>query len=72
MKMKWSRVFFPRHSGRGDSDKSLKKEKFQGAYTNLIGHVFEAGANRSAQIATYTTSMEAIKNYGASTMTHMC
>ena len=47
----------PRHSGRGNSDKSLNKEKFQGAYTNLIGHVFEAGANRSAQIATYTTSM---------------
>ena len=35
----------------------------QGACTNLIGHVFETGANRSAQIATYTTSMEAIKNY---------
>ena len=55
--------FIPRHSGRGNSDKSLKKEKFQGACTELTGHVFEAGANRSAQIATYNTSMEAIKNY---------
>ena len=55
--------FIPRHSIRGNSDKSPKKEKFQGACTNLIGHVFEAGANRSAQIATYTTSMGAIKNY---------
>ena len=34
-----------------------------GACTDLIGHVFEAGANRSAQIATYNTSMEAINNY---------
>ena len=64
--------FIPRHSIRGNSDKFLKKEKFQGACTNLIGHVFEAGANRSTQIATYTTSMEAIKNTWASTMTHMC
>ena len=55
--------FIPRHSGRGNSDKSPKKEKFQGACTKLIGHVFEAGANRSAKIATYNTSMEAIKNY---------
>ena len=55
--------FIPRHSGRGNSGKSPKKEKFQGACTNLIGHVFEAGANRSAQIAAYTTSMEAIKNF---------
>ena len=55
--------FIPRHSGRGNSDKSPKKEKFQGACTELIGHVFEAGANRSAQIATYNISMEAIKNY---------
>ena len=55
--------FIPRHSGRGNSDKSPKKEKLQGACTNLIGHVLKAGANRSAQIATYTTSMEAIKNY---------
>ena len=55
--------FIPRNYGRENSDKSPKKEKFQGACTDLIGHVFEAGANRSAQIATYTTSMEAIKNY---------
>ena len=55
--------FIPRRSGRGNSDKSPKKEKFQGACTDLTGHVFEAGANRSAQIATYNTSMEAIKNY---------
>ena len=64
--------FIPRHSGRGNSDKSLKKEKFQGACTELIGHVFEAGVNRSAQIATYNTSMEAIKTMWASIMTHMC
>ena len=64
--------FIPRHSGRGNSDKSPKKEKLQVACTNLIGHVFEAGANRSAQIVTYNTSMEAIKTTGASTMTHMC
>ena len=38
----------------------------------LIGHVFEAGANRYAQIVTYNTSMEAIKTTRASTMTHMC
>ena len=50
--------FIPRHSGRGNSDKSQKKEKFQGACTELIGHVFEAGANRSAQIAIYNTSMD--------------
>ena len=55
--------FIPRHSGRVNSDKSLKKNKFQGACTKLIGHVFEAGANCSAQIATYATSMEAIKSY---------
>ena len=55
--------FIPRHSGRVNSDKSLKKEKFQGACSDLVGHVFEAGANRSAQIATYNTSTEAIKNY---------
>ena len=55
--------FIPRHSGRGNSDKSPKKDKLQGACTELIGHVFEAGANRSAKIATYNTSMEAIKNY---------
>ena len=52
-------------SRRGNSDKSPKKEKFQGACTKLIDHIFEAGANRSAQISTYTTSMEAIKNYVA-------
>ena len=56
--------FIPRHSGRGNSEKSPKKEKFQGACTDLIGHVFGAEANRSAQIATYNTSMEAIQNYG--------
>ena len=44
--------FIPRHSGRDNSDKSPKKENFQGAYTELTGHVFEAGANCSAQIAT--------------------
>ena len=55
--------FIPRHSGRGKFDKFLKKEKFQGACTELTGHVFEAGANCSAQIATYNTSIEAIKNY---------
>ena len=55
--------FIPRHSGRGNSYKSPKNEKFQGACTDLIGHVFETGSNRSAQIATYNTSMEAIKNY---------
>ena len=55
--------FIPRHSVRGNSDKSPKKEKFQGECTNLIGHVFEAGSNCSAQIATYTTSMKDIKNY---------
>ena len=55
--------FIPRHSGRGNSDKSPKKEKFQGACTKLTVHVFEAGANRSAQIATYNTLMEAINNY---------
>ena len=55
--------FIPRQSGRGNSDKSPKKEKFHGACTDLIGHVFEAGSNRSAKIATYTTSMEEIKNY---------
>ena len=55
--------FIPRHSGRGNSDKSPKKDKFQGACTDLIGRVFEAGANHSAKITTYTTSMEAIKNY---------
>ena len=55
--------FIPCHSGRGNSDKSLKKGKFQGACTELIGHVFEAGANRSTQIATYNTLVEAIKNY---------
>ena len=64
--------FIPRHFERGNSDKSPKKEKFQGACTDLIGHVFEAGANRSAQIVTYNTSMEAIKTTRASTMTHMC
>ena len=47
--------FIPHHSGRGNGDKSPKKKKYQGACTELIGHVFEAGANRSAQIATYTT-----------------
>ena len=57
------RVFHPTPLQRGNSDKSPKKEKFQGACTDLIGHVFEAGANLSAQIATYTTSTEAIKNY---------
>ena len=50
-------------TGRGDSGKSPKKENFQGACTELTSHVFEAGANRSAQISTYNTSMEAIKNY---------
>ena len=55
--------FIPHHSERGNSDKSPKKEKFRGACTELTGHVFEAGANRSAQIATYNTSMGAIKNY---------
>ena len=30
--------FIPRHSGRGNSDKPPKKEKFQGACTELIGH----------------------------------
>ena len=55
--------FIPRHSGRGNSDKSPNKEKFQGVCTDLIGHVFEDGANHSAQIATYNTSMEDIKNY---------
>ena len=64
--------FIPHHSGRGNSDKSPKKEKFQGACTDLIDHVFEAGANCSAQIATYTTSTEAIKTTWASTTTHMC
>ena len=49
--------FIPRHSGRGNSDKYPKKDKSQGACADLIGHVFKAGANRSAQIATYTTSM---------------
>ena len=44
--------FIPRHSGRGNSDKSPKKEKFQVACTNLFGHVFEVGANCSAQIST--------------------
>ena len=55
--------FIPRHSGRGNSDKPPKKEKFQGACTELTVHVFEAGTNRSAQIATNNTSMEAIKNH---------
>ena len=55
--------FIPRHSKRGNSDKYPKKKKFQGACTELTGHVFEAGANHSAQIATYNTSMEAVKNY---------
>ena len=55
--------FIPRHSGRGNIEKYPKKEKFQGACTDLIGHAFEAEANRSAQIATYNTSMEDIKNY---------
>ena len=55
--------FIPHHSRRVNSEKYLKKEKFQGACTKLTGHVFEAGANRSAQIVTYNTSMEAIKNY---------
>ena len=40
--------FIPHHSGRGNSVKSPKKEKFQGACTELTRHVFEAGANRSA------------------------
>ena len=64
--------FIPRHSGRGNSDKYPKKEKFQGACTELIDHVFEAGANRSAKIATYNTSMEAIKTMWVSIMNHMC
>ena len=55
--------FIPCHSGRGNSDKSPKKENFQGACNELTGHVFEAGANHSEQIATYNTSMESIKNY---------
>ena len=55
--------FIPRHSGRDNSDNSPKKEKFQGACIELTGHVFEAGSNRSAQIATYNTSMEGIKNH---------
>ena len=55
--------FIPCHSGRGNSDKSSKKDKFQGACTELTCHVFEAGDNHSAQITTYNKSMEAIKNY---------
>ena len=42
--------FIPLHSGRGNSEKSPKKEKFQGACTELIGHVFEAGAISSPHI----------------------
>ena len=52
--------FIPRHSGRGNSDKSPKKEKFQGACTKLTGHVFEAGANCYAQIATYNNTFYAL------------
>ena len=44
--------FISSHSGRGNSDKSPKKENFQGGCTELTSNVFEAGANRSAQIAT--------------------
>ena len=60
--------FIPRHSVKGNNDKSSKKGKFQGACTDLIDHIFKAGANCSAQIATYTTSMEAIKIALASNM----
>ena len=32
--------FIPRHSIRGNNDKSPKKGKFQGACTDFIGHIF--------------------------------
>ena len=64
--------FIPRHSIRGNSDKSPKKGKFQGACTDLIDHIFKAGSNRSAKIATTPHQLKLLKITLASTMTHMC